>query len=654
MRLRVTWFLFGLVFLCVGASLAFTPYVARATVQVPDYPACPARTQQLATITGRVYRDREPRQIEHLITVPGAATLTVLGFVEEGHPSECPGGRCNQGQLNEEFSVKLNGVEFGRYLDKGPYDQWFEAGPWFAEVMTSGEQSLQLAHLMTGRHNQPGSVTYRLSVCAASAATPIISVPDDIVVDAATAEGTRVNYSASAVDGFGAPLTVVCAPPSGALFPIGVTTVTCSATDSFGTSVSASFNVTVRATTGDPTIDVPDDIIAEAESASGTRVNYSASAVDGFGTPLTVTCNQPSGTIFPLGATTVECRARDSFGGTASASFTVTVRDTTPPLLLLPKSFTVMALSEEGAMVEYSVDASDLVDPLPLIDCAPPSSRVFDLGETLVVCEASDSFGNSALGSFTVTVVLDIVPPEILLVRLNDGAAESATREINLRFSAIDPEPGSGVSDYLVNEYIPDTELGIWTIVRSTSWQPTTGESTRSWTLTADPGAHYVQVLVRDRAGNISSRPGGAIINYVPASDSIKQGTTRIYRYRVQAGQHVDVRVTPLSGDADLLIFPPTYPALAGWRSENRSGEDRVSFIAPESGSYQIEVYGFTAATYSLDVTIGLATARADTSSVLVEPKAQRGPAFPPDALPGMPEPAQLQYHVHLPLLRGR
>jgi hypothetical protein len=733
MRLRVTWYLLALLFLGVGVGLLATPYAARASVVVPDYPRCPAHTQQLATVTGRLYRDRTPHQIDHPIALSGSATLTVFGFVEEGHPDECPGGRCNQGQLNEEFSVKLNDTEFGRYLDQGPYDQWFEAGPWSTTVIPPGEHVLQLAHLMTGRHNQPGSVTYKLSVCAAPAQVPTITVPDDIVVDAASADGTRVNYRASAVDGFGTPVDVSCAPPSGALFPIGVTTVRCTASDNFGNSAtaafsvivnapsaapkitvpddivvdatsadgtrvsystsavdsfgspvdvscappsgalfpigvttvrctasdrfgnsaSASFTVTVRASSGPPSITVPDDIVAEAESAEGARVAYSVSAVDGFGTPLTVTCDTPSGTVFPLGVTRVTCRAADSFGASASAAFRITVRDTTPPTLSLPASFTVVALSEEGATVEYSADAVDLVDPMPLLECSPPSSRVFAVGATVVACEASDRFGNVAVGSFTVTVVLDIVGPKVVSVSLNDGAAQTATREITLRFSATDPEPGSGVAEYLVNEYIPDLALGIWTIVRSSSWQPTSGETTRSWTLTDDAGAHYVQILARDRAGNISPQPGGAVINYVPASDTLARSATRIYRYQVQAGQQVDVRVIPLSGDPDLFVYPPSYPALAAWASENRSGEEQLNFVAPESGSYQIEVYAFSATTYRIEVTIGAAAlATSDTVAEAAKPRAQRNPAFPLDVWPGMPAAEDLQYRLHLPLIR--
>ena len=48
----------------------------------------------------------------------------------------------------------------------------------------------------------------------------------------------------SATDNRGVP-TVACSPPSGSLFPIGVTTVTCTAVDGAGLTDVETFTVTV-------------------------------------------------------------------------------------------------------------------------------------------------------------------------------------------------------------------------------------------------------------------------------------------------------------------------------------------------------------------------------------------------------------------------
>ena len=78
--------------------------------------------------------------------------------------------------------------------------------------------------------------------------------------------------------------------------------------------------------------------------------------------------------------------------------------DTTPPTLTLPTSFSVDATSPAGATATYLASASDLVDPTPTLSCVPASGAVFPIGTTAVKCTATDDAGNSASGSFTITV----------------------------------------------------------------------------------------------------------------------------------------------------------------------------------------------------------------------------------------------------------
>lgn len=78
--------------------------------------------------------------------------------------------------------------------------------------------------------------------------------------------------------------------------------------------------------------------------------------------------------------------------------------DTTPPTLKLPAAIVVDATSAGGAVVGYTVNATDDVDPNPTVVCAPTSGSVFPIGTTTVTCTATDASGNGASGSFTVTV----------------------------------------------------------------------------------------------------------------------------------------------------------------------------------------------------------------------------------------------------------
>jgi hypothetical protein len=74
---------------------------------------------------------------------------------------------------------------------------------------------------------------------------PVLEVPGAIVVAATTANGAAVTYSASATDNFSAP-TPACSESSGSVFPVGTTTVSCTASDLAGNSASAAFTITVR------------------------------------------------------------------------------------------------------------------------------------------------------------------------------------------------------------------------------------------------------------------------------------------------------------------------------------------------------------------------------------------------------------------------
>jgi len=226
--------------------------------------------------------------------------------------------------------------------------------------------------------NSTGEVTNgSFNVTVRDTTAPTLSLPSDITVHATSSSGVVVSYVATATDIVSTNINVACVPPSGSLFPVGTTLVQCSAADTSGNVATGMFNVTVTFDTTPPVLTLPSDITAEATSASGAVVTFTATALDNVDGVRPVTCTPPSGSTFPLGTTTVNCTASDLSGNVANGSFHVTVVDTTPPTVTsITASPNVLAPpNHEMIDVTISVTATDLVDPNPVSQIVSVSSN---------------------------------------------------------------------------------------------------------------------------------------------------------------------------------------------------------------------------------------------------------------------------------------
>jgi hypothetical protein len=92
----------------------------------------------------------------------------------------------------------------------------------------------------------------------AQAAAPVINCPANITLSAVGGAGAAVSFTVIATDDSGVPPTIVCVPPSDSLFPLGPTTVTCTATDADAEANTCSFTVTVRGARG-----IKENVLAE-------------------------------------------------------------------------------------------------------------------------------------------------------------------------------------------------------------------------------------------------------------------------------------------------------------------------------------------------------------------------------------------------------
>jgi len=119
---------------------------------------------------------------------------------------------------------------------------------------------------------------------------PTITCPDDIIQNNDSGLCSAVvNFEVTATDECGEP-TVVCVPPSGSTFPVGTTTVTCTATDSANQTSQCSFDVTVL--DKEPPKITSSVAISSFWSPSHDLINVGLSA--------TATDNCPNGVIFDV------------------------------------------------------------------------------------------------------------------------------------------------------------------------------------------------------------------------------------------------------------------------------------------------------------------------------------------------------------------
>lgn len=173
--------------------------------------------------------------------------------------------------------------------------------------------------------------------------------------------GAVVTYpNATASDNCPGVGTPSCSPSSGSFFPVGTTTVTCNVSDQSGNTNSCSFTVTVNDTQA-PGLTCPADKIAVAGNAcpvaTSAIVNYTAPPATDNCAGATATCLPPPGSSFPVGTTTVTCKATDAQGNMTTCTFKVTVfnicllDDANPNARLMINSFTGQYRFQCGVIV---------------------------------------------------------------------------------------------------------------------------------------------------------------------------------------------------------------------------------------------------------------------------------------------------------------
>lgn len=285
----------------------------------------------------------------------------------------------------------------------------------------------------TATDTSSNTTTCSFTVTVSDDEAPTFSCPENTAVDSDPDEcGTVVTFdNPTATDNCDSSVTVTCDPPSGSTFVVGHTVVTCSATDTAGNTGTCAFTVTVN-DTQDPVITCPGNITRGSDAnLCAAVVSFDATATDNC-EGVNVLCDPPSGSVFSLGQTTVNCTATDASGNTDTCSFTVTINDTQAPSITCPIDVEQVAATDATTAVvlfpdPLTTDNCTVAD----VTCAPPSGSAFPLGTTTVNCTASDEAGNNASCSFGVTVIGNFSGVQVLDPNGGEELASGSTYTVS-------------------------------------------------------------------------------------------------------------------------------------------------------------------------------------------------------------------------------
>jgi hypothetical protein len=186
----------------------------------------------------------------------------------------------------------------------------------FSIIATAGSMTAAV----TGTSDGSGVVVDRTA--------PVLTFPETQIAEATSAAGAVVNYPPAIADDT-APTTLTYDKASGAVFPLGESTVKVRATDAAGNSSDGSFVVRVQDTTPPVITHVPETVYVKAGATNhGAVPNLigALKATDNVGV-TSITQIPPAGTIVDFGSHTITFIVADATQLTASATTTLIVDD---------------------------------------------------------------------------------------------------------------------------------------------------------------------------------------------------------------------------------------------------------------------------------------------------------------------------------------
>lgn len=262
--------------------------------------------------------------------------------------------------------------------------------------------STPVIYTATDKYGNQSTCSFRVNVVDNS--PPVFNTcPSNIELDAINGCNRAVTWTAPVAQD-NCSVTVAASHTPGTVFPVGISTVTYTATDQSGNQATCSFTITIKDITMPIFNNCPTAIELIAD-ASCTAVATWTPPVAQDNCTVTIASSRQPGTAFPIGITTVTYTATDPGGNTATCSFTVTVTNNQLPVLEnCAADIVVVADETNTAIVTWDEPEFSIACGALIINASHEPGDAFPIGVTHVTYTAESETGNEVECRFTVTV----------------------------------------------------------------------------------------------------------------------------------------------------------------------------------------------------------------------------------------------------------
>jgi uncharacterized repeat protein (TIGR01451 family) len=419
---------------------------------------------------------------------------------------------------------------------------FFKAGTTTTVDVSSTEGGGACSFTITVVENTPPTITCQANIGVE--ATDACNATVAVVPPEATGDGVEVEGVRSDGHALNDP------------YPGGITTITWTATDSLNRKVSCQQTVTVTITDETPpTITAPENVTIHTPGGTSGNCGVVVGETDLGSATASDTCavnvtrsGVPAGNFFPIGTTTITYTAKNLAGLTSTATQTVTVIDTTPPIIVAPPDASYTCMSEVPAANPNQATAP-YVDANGNTQDGPPSDNCGT--PTVAVSETSSGAGS-------------VASPRVILRTFSATDGSGNTASATQTITVTDPTPPTIGCPANITTYLP---LNSTAVTTSATFAATASDNCEAPVVSYNPalnsslpvGTTTVTATATDGGGNTASCTFDVTVLYnftgffAPVNNL---PTSNV----VNAGKAIPVKFS-LSGDKGLNIFAPNSPS---------------------------------------------------------------------------------------------